>query len=1172
MAAATVFASAVSNPGGTGNTLTVTLSTHAADDVLLIYIANTGNALWAGNPAGWSRLDQRAVGTSSNGIVGSWFYRRVLSGDSLPLTNPLFTLGATSTRAAICRTIRGADLEGVFILPEWGQRGFSTGTANPVRPPTVTTLAPEMLVLHCYGQRAATNAPEPTDYTQDQEIIISGTLVLNASQRTVSDQNTALGNQDASPTSGARWAAGILCIPSPDYVYYRSGSQALTASGTSATPALPSGTSSSDNRGNKDLVIATVEAAGTPTISPQVGADWTEIVGQGSTTSGNGTTVRKYWALYDGSLNLQFNRSTTGEIAVCLTTYRNAHQTTPIITGNTRQNASSTTSTWDALTRTQSKITVIATCVADGTPTYTTPSGWIERMDGNGIVCADQAYNAIGSSASASFTLSAASPTLVGLLEIASVSSVAPITVTPAAANLALTTFVPTLQFTTRVTPGSTTLTTTRFAPQLKLQVTPVAGSLSVTGFAPQLATTVTPSSASLSLSTFTPRLSEAISPPAAAVALTAFAPDVVATSDITVTPDSASLTLTVFEPTIVNTTPGYRTSNATSSTFGTGNPGISITPEVGDLLVVYCFVSGNTNDTPTCSDDQSGSYDLIDVANVSISGVDYRLSVFVRTTLASVATLTSIITATGSNTSRTVHVYAFRGMSRAGSGAVRSKGLQSNQSAGTAAPALNQSALGDNITIVAVGSADTSSTPPAGWTEHHDTSTTVPVISLATATRDTGFTGTAITFDEAQDTEFCSHALELDTSAPGVTVTVPVVTLALTGFAPALLTAIIPASAGLSTSTFAPTLITTITPDNTSLTLDTFAPSVTTIVTVPAAALSLTTFAPTVTTTANVSVTPATTSLTLTPFAPSLREVVTPASQALTLTAFAPKLVEVVTPAATSLSLTTFAPVVGTNTILAPATAALTLTEFASILIERTIPPAASLTLSTFAPAITATANVTVTPGVAALTIARFTPSLRERVTPSAASLSLSTFTPDITISADITITPTTRTLALTGFIPALHEQLTPATSALIATTFAPTITISADKTATPTPASLTLQAFTPVLSEIVTPGTATLAVTANAPVLALQTQPTPATLNLSTFAPVITIGGDVMATPPSVGLTLTAYAPTITASVISTPARRTFVVESAQRTVAVEREFREFKITQDEREEMLV
>lgn len=424
MAAATVFASAVSNPGGTGSTLTVTLSTHAADDILLIYVAVTGNVTWT-VPSGWTLLDQRTVGTSSTGIVGTWFWRKVLSGDSIPLTNPACTLGATVTRAAICQTIRGADREGPFTLPEYGARGFATGTANPVRPPTVVTSAPDMLVIHGYGSRTATNAPDPTNYTQIQEVIISGTIVLNSAQRTIAAQQTSLASQDASPSGGVRWTAGIVCIPSPDYPYYRSGAQATTASGTSVTPTKPTGTVASDINGNKDVMIATVEGSGATTLAATDGALWTEIGGVWTgTTSGGGSSVKKFWCYATATPNMQFTRTGTGEISACITTYHNCHQTNPIGNFDADARATSTTSTWDAITRANTKTVVQATCVADGVPTFTSPAGWIERMDGLGISCSDQTYDAAGSSASASFTLSATNPTLVGLLELKGIQSV----------------------------------------------------------------------------------------------------------------------------------------------------------------------------------------------------------------------------------------------------------------------------------------------------------------------------------------------------------------------------------------------------------------------------------------------------------------------------------------------------------------------------------------------------------------------------------------------------------------------------------------------------------------------------------------------------------------------------------------------------------------------------
>ena len=422
MANATIRDSTATNPGGTGSTITVTLPTHAAGDIIYIAIGNTGNTLWLGNPAGWSRVAQPQVGTSANGLLATVFQRRVLSGDSLPLSNPVFTLGATVTREAFAWSVDGASEEGVFSLPAWAARNYNTGTANPIRPALITTPFPEALIIHFYFQRSATNAPDPSGYTQDEEIIISGTLVGNASSKTVADQGTVLASQDASPTSGVRWVAGIIAIPSADYPYYRSAAQA-TATATSVTPALPAGTTDIDVLGNKDVLIATVEGAGSTTLSMTDGA-WTEIATWETTTSGGGSTVSKFWAYASGTLNRQANRTGSAEISAQICTFYNCKQTNPIGAVNVRQNASSTTSTWDALTHTATKCIVQSTCIADGVPTFTSPSGWNERTDGLGISTGDQVFNASGSTASASFTLSAGSPTAVGLVEIIGAASV----------------------------------------------------------------------------------------------------------------------------------------------------------------------------------------------------------------------------------------------------------------------------------------------------------------------------------------------------------------------------------------------------------------------------------------------------------------------------------------------------------------------------------------------------------------------------------------------------------------------------------------------------------------------------------------------------------------------------------------------------------------------------
>ena len=84
MGAASVFNSTNTNPGGTGTSITVTLPTHAVNDVIHIFVGNTGNTAWTA-PSGWNLKNQTIVGSSANGVVGTLLWRKVLSGDSLQI-------------------------------------------------------------------------------------------------------------------------------------------------------------------------------------------------------------------------------------------------------------------------------------------------------------------------------------------------------------------------------------------------------------------------------------------------------------------------------------------------------------------------------------------------------------------------------------------------------------------------------------------------------------------------------------------------------------------------------------------------------------------------------------------------------------------------------------------------------------------------------------------------------------------------------------------------------------------------------------------------------------------------------------------------------------------------------------------------------------------------------
>lgn len=408
-------AESVSAPAGTGTTITITLPSHQEDDVLIIQVG------WKGNQAptaltGWNLYFSQATGTATTGCGQGVWWRRVAPSETV--SNPTLTIGTTAVeRRAIAYCIRGADIDNPANT--FYQKQQTVGNSTAPTPPSITTLAPNYLLLHLVTCRGNSAVTPPTGYNEEQDSAEGTTVCVEGSTKTQTAAATVSGQ--AATISSNRWVAAIIAIPSPDYPYFRSQTSTI-ATATSVTGTLPTGTTAADFYGRKDLIIATVEAAGGSaiTVSPNTPADWTEIGIWNGNTSGDGTKVKKYWALYDGSIDLQFNRSTSGEIAVCLTTYRNVHQTSPIGNSNAKGNASSTSSGWDSQGRSATKSTVTATCIADGTPSYTSPAGWTERADGNGITVADQIFEDASTTSAASFTLSVANPTAVGLVEILS--------------------------------------------------------------------------------------------------------------------------------------------------------------------------------------------------------------------------------------------------------------------------------------------------------------------------------------------------------------------------------------------------------------------------------------------------------------------------------------------------------------------------------------------------------------------------------------------------------------------------------------------------------------------------------------------------------------------------------------------------------------------------------
>lgn len=1189
MAAASKFNSVVTNPGGTGTTITPTLSTHAAGDVIEIFVSKTGNAGWSA-PAGWTIRHQTiSPGTASTATVGTLLYRRVLPGDTLPLASPVCNLGATVTRHAIARTIRGADVEGVYLLPEWGATGSTSGTNNPIRPPSVTTPAPEMFVTHYYCQRVATNAPEPTNYTQDQQVITSGTLVTNISERTIADQQTTLSNQDVSPTSGGRWVGMITCVPSPDYPYYRSGSQVFNSNGTSVTPALPAGTTASDNRGNKDLIVLTAQCAGVaPTLNTP--GDWTPLPDWSDTTSGGATHVRKWCRLYNGSGDRQVNRTPSGEIFAYLSVYHNAHQSIPTGTSVVQQNASSTTSTFPALPRTGTKATVQATCVADATPTFTAPSGWTERNDSQGVTCADQSFDATGTAASASFTLNSASPTLAGLLEVFSVASVINLILTPASTSLVLTGFAPTIDIDVTVTPDAASLTLTTFAPAIIIPADfPFTNTLDDFNRAngslgASWGGKLFNSDGALAIDTNLVKGVNAGSNNNQGWN-TQVGPDCEVYVEIISSADTNRVLVALRWSALDTDTPdGYaaralggatnnvlvfRFDNGAATTIAT----ISQIVDDGDWLglrmagdvlgVFYKDISVSSN-WIQIGEVEDTTYSATGHLGLLLEGDTGRADNFSGGTIGAMtitpasASLTLSTFAPQLQTALTPASTSLTLTTFAPSVTIVVTVPAASLALTTFTPAITiltdfQTAVLDNF-----NRPDEGPPPSANWTNGFAAilgGTTEPGHSVVDNQLFNDFNDVAQNWwNVRQFGPDCEAYITVTDSTNLASVGLAARLTSISGFSSNGYVVQINATGGGASRAYTIWRI-----DGTggeilasdsesgagSMTGDRYGIRITGSLieiigdTGDGPTIKLSVEDSTYTTAGYIGV--------VTESQPqarwddfgggTLNEVLVEIpSGSLTLTTFTVQLREVVSPPSQSLALMTFAPA----------------------LVQATTPTAASLALTAFVPSIIT--NTILTPASGALTLTASAPQLREAVTPTAASLSLATFTPTVTATAHVTVTPTNATLTLTGFAPQLREQVAPGATTLTLTTFAPEITVSADITVTPAAQTLTLTGFAPSLQLVLTPATNILSLSTFAPTITISADrtetPTPAALSLTTFIPQLQlVVTPVTATlslststsllvlvvrPETVAITLTTFAPVITvgADVTVTPA----------------------------------
>lgn len=223
-----------------------------------------------------------------------------------------------------------------------------------------------------------------------------------------------------------------------------------------------------------------------------------------------------------------------------------------------------------------------------------------------------------------------------------------------------------------------------------------------------------------------------------------------------------------------------YRTSAVGGNTTTGTSPTATITPVVGDLFLVFCQAVGNTNATPTCSDNNSGSYTLLFAEGSNTNG-NY-LSCFVRTALLPNTTSTVVTVATGAHTAAEVCVVAVSGAPVAGAPAILQKAVQANQSASTTpAPSFANNVTFGSIVLSAVGNATnpggvsvTANTQLWSWTREQNTGQTGCGLCVEASSQGIyGGGSTPVTWGSTSASVFASCALEIGAGAANAGVNV---------------------------------------------------------------------------------------------------------------------------------------------------------------------------------------------------------------------------------------------------------------------------------------------------------------------------------------------------------------------------------------------------------------
>lgn len=203
----------------------------------------------------------------------------------------------------------------------------------------------------------------------------------------------------------------------------------------------------------------------------------------------------------------------------------------------------------------------------------------------------------------------------------------------------------------------------------------------------------------------------------------------------------------------------------SSSSNVGSQASG-AFTPAADDLLLVAVYASGSAAATPTLSSSVGGkTFSLVGSAAGKATSAD-TLYLFVADQLASATSQTVTFDTTDNVTGTVMNLYQVSGVTVTGTTAIRQFGKQENQASGaTPAVTLSGACQTGNPVIAAHYNASTAPTIPSGWTAGATATHSAPTQRGSAYYRDSGETGSTITWGGTSLSDHCSIVAEIETA-----------------------------------------------------------------------------------------------------------------------------------------------------------------------------------------------------------------------------------------------------------------------------------------------------------------------------------------------------------------------------------------------------------------------